>query len=152
MGPGSGHGQQPGPRRLRASDRDRDDAVAVLRRVTSEGYLTLLEFEERLDAAFAARYLDELDGLVADIPGPRRASAPRSAHGPAAQRAPRSVWWPAGLPRLVLRSALGVLAVLLAVAVIANLWIPLLIFGFVWCRRNRGRCGFDGRRHRFEYI
>ena len=130
--------------------------MAALRRATSEGYLTLLEFEERLDAAFAARFVDELDRLLADRPAPRRPSA-RPAPAPA--RAPRGAWWPAGLARQVVRSALAVLAVLLTVAIIANFWIPLLIFGLIWMKRGRGRCGWSagrcgwsGRHRHLDYI
>lgn len=134
---------------MRASDRDREEAVAALRLATSEGYLTLLEFEERLDAAFSARYVDELDRLLSDLPRAPRPSA-RPAPGPA--RARRGGWWPSGLPRQVVRAALAVLAVMLAVVVITNFWIPMLIFGFIWCKRNHGRCGWHGGRRRLDYI
>ena len=130
--------------------------MAALRRATSEGYLTLLEFEERLDTAFSARYLDELDRLLADLPGARRQSA-RPAPGPA--RPQRGPWWPAGLPRQIVRSALAVLAVLLAVAIVANFWVPMLIFGLIWMKRGRGRCGWSsgrcgwsGRHHHLDYL
>lgn len=136
--------------------------MAALRQATSDGYLTLLEFEERLDAAFAARYLDELDVLLADLPGARRVGTPRNSHPPRAPRArstSRTATWPAGLPRLVVRSVLTVLAVMLALTLIANFWIPMLIFGLVWMKRGRGRCGWapgrcwsGGHRHRLDYI
>ena len=149
MGTGSLGGQESATRRLRASDRDRADTVAVLRRATADGYLTLLEFEERLDAAFAARYLDELAALVADLPGSVRAPAGRSGSVPGPGRIP------AVFPRIG-RICLGILAAMLVLAAVANFWIPLTLMGFLWWRRNRHRgtripfcCG---RRRTLEYV
>lgn len=55
--------------RLRASDADRERVVQALRRHCAEGRLTADELDERLDRAFAARTLGELDRLVIDLPG-----------------------------------------------------------------------------------
>jgi len=54
--------------RLRASDADRDRTAAALREHLSAGRLTTEEFDERLDKAFAAKTLGELDELMADLP------------------------------------------------------------------------------------
>jgi uncharacterized protein DUF1707 len=54
--------------RIRASDADRDRTVAALREHLAAGRLTTEEFDERLDKAYAAKTLGELDGLMADLP------------------------------------------------------------------------------------
>lgn len=53
---------------LRASDADRDRAIADLREHTAAGRLTLEEFSERVDRAVAARTLAELDDIGRDLP------------------------------------------------------------------------------------
>jgi hypothetical protein len=58
-------GDQPA---LRASDKDREDTVAVLREHAVDGRLTLEEFTDRMSAAYVARTSDELGELVRDLP------------------------------------------------------------------------------------
>ena len=53
----------------RASDADRDRIAAALGGHHAAGRLTLEEFKERLDAAYAAKTLGQLDDLMADLPG-----------------------------------------------------------------------------------
>ena len=53
---------------IRASDADRDRAAALLREHHAAGRLTAEEFDERLDKAFEARTLGEIDGLLRDLP------------------------------------------------------------------------------------
>jgi hypothetical protein len=53
---------------LRASDEDRDRVAAQLREHHAVGRLTSDEFTERLDAAFKAKTMGELDGLMRDLP------------------------------------------------------------------------------------
>jgi hypothetical protein len=55
--------------RTRASDADRDRTVAALRDHMVAGRLTPAEFDERLDRAYAAKTMGELDDLMADLPG-----------------------------------------------------------------------------------
>jgi hypothetical protein len=55
--------------RIRASDADRDRTAALLREHLAAGRLTADEFNERLDKAYAAKTLGELDELLADLPG-----------------------------------------------------------------------------------
>jgi DUF1707 SHOCT-like domain len=55
--------------RVRASDADRDRTAAALREHFAAGRLTAGEFDERLDKAYAAKTLGELDGLMTDLPG-----------------------------------------------------------------------------------
>ena len=55
--------------RIRASDADRDRTAALLREHHAAGRLTAEEFNERLEKAYAAKTLGELDELLADLPG-----------------------------------------------------------------------------------
>lgn len=55
--------------RIRASDADRDRTAALLREHHAAGRLDAEEFAERLDQAYAAKTLGELDELLADLPG-----------------------------------------------------------------------------------
>ncbi len=57
-----------GPRRIRASDAEREHYAKILRAAMSEGRLDLADGEERLAQAYAATYRDELDPLTADLP------------------------------------------------------------------------------------
>ncbi len=63
-------------RRTRASDADRDRVAAALREHYAAGRLTVEEFRERLDKAYAAKTLGELDDLMADLPGVDLAQLP----------------------------------------------------------------------------
>ena len=103
--------------RTRASDADRDRIVAALREHLAAGRLTLEEFDERMDKAYAAKTLGELDNLMADLPetGPGQLpSAPvdRSAAGPplTRRRPPGSVEAGRGGFSPAWRSVWGVLA------------------------------------------
>jgi hypothetical protein len=58
---------------MKASDADRDAVVAALSEHFQAGRLTSEELDERTGRALAARTLDELDGLTADLPSPRPA-------------------------------------------------------------------------------
>jgi hypothetical protein len=60
---------------MRASDADREAVVRTLLDGIARGLLTLDEGDERVAAAYAARFLDELPRLTADLP-PAPASAP----------------------------------------------------------------------------
>jgi hypothetical protein len=53
---------------IRASDRDRDRTANLLREHHAAGRLDPDEFNERLDKAFEAKTLEELDELTADLP------------------------------------------------------------------------------------
>ena len=52
----------------RASDAEREATVTRLREAAAEGRLTVEELTERIDAAYAASTLDELEPLTADLP------------------------------------------------------------------------------------
>lgn len=53
--------------RIRASDADRDQVTGVLHTAYAEGRLSLVEHEERVEAALAARTFDDLTVLTADL-------------------------------------------------------------------------------------
>lgn len=53
---------------LRASDDDRHRVVDALQRHTEAGRLTLDEFTERVDSAYAARTVAELAAVTRDLP------------------------------------------------------------------------------------
>jgi hypothetical protein len=57
---------------IRASDRERDQVVALLRARCVEGYLSVETFEHRLGLALGARTAAQLRALVADIARVRR--------------------------------------------------------------------------------
>jgi len=65
------------PSAFRASDDDRDDAIRVLRDGSVAGRLSNDTFLRRVDRALRARRVDELAGLVRDLP-----SAPEEGAGP----------------------------------------------------------------------
>ena len=87
-----------GDPRLRASDEDRERAAAALREHLAVGRLTLEEFNDRLDRAYAARTTGELDELMTDLPGADLQQLPgaslrRPDDGPLSGRPPSG--WPA---------------------------------------------------------
>jgi Domain of unknown function (DUF1707) len=55
-------------RPIRASDKERESVVDVLRDAYTEGRLTLEEFEERTSAAYASKTWADLRELTADLP------------------------------------------------------------------------------------
>ena len=68
---------------VRASDAEREQAVARLRDASVEGRLTLEEFTERMATAYEARTHAELEQLVRDLPGHVAATAPAVRQAPA---------------------------------------------------------------------
>ncbi|GHE95902.1 hypothetical protein GCM10017786_30510 [Amycolatopsis deserti] len=65
--------------RIRAGDQDRERVATRLQEASGEGRLTLGEAEDRLAAAYAATYVDELTALTRDLPEP---APPRGARFP----------------------------------------------------------------------
>jgi hypothetical protein len=68
---------------IRASDAEREQAVELLRTHAVEGRLTLAEFAQRVERAYAAQTRDDLEQLKRDLP------APEPKRAPARHRAPR---------------------------------------------------------------
>jgi len=56
---------------VRASDAEREATVTRLQTAVGEGRIDLDEFGQRVDAAYTATTTDELDALLADLPGDR---------------------------------------------------------------------------------
>src|SRR3954467_8734799 len=54
--------------RMRVSDQGRERTVAVLRERALDGCLTLDTFAGRVESAYRAKTVEELDALVADLP------------------------------------------------------------------------------------
>jgi uncharacterized membrane protein YgcG len=74
------------PRRVRASDPEREEVVAMLRAAVSEGRLSLEEGDERMAQAYAAKYRDQLAPLTADLPGGGREALWRTPEALSAMR------------------------------------------------------------------
>jgi len=62
---------------LRASDAERERTATLLRDHAGAGRLTPEELDERLDAAYAARTVGELEALTRDLPATAPPAAPR---------------------------------------------------------------------------
>jgi hypothetical protein len=104
---------------FRAGDRERQRTADQLGSALAQGYLDMGEYETRLSAAFTAHTVNDLHGLVADLPlarlrhnDPRRREARR-----AAARRGVQVHLAAYLAMVVI-----VLAVWLAVGLTAGAW------------------------------
>jgi hypothetical protein len=63
---------------LRASDAERERTATLLRDHAAAGRLTPEELDERLDIAYAARTVGELDALTHDLPQTSTPGAPRA--------------------------------------------------------------------------
>src|SRR5215467_13009256 len=61
---------------LRIGDRERDAVAAELREHFAHGRLTLEEFNQRLDAVFAAKTQADLSRITRDLPHVRSGGAP----------------------------------------------------------------------------
>lgn len=72
---------------MRASDADRDRILDLLQQAHGDGRLTVSEVGERQDEALRAKYVDELQPLVSDLPGSEAAVANTPTH-PAVIRPP----------------------------------------------------------------
>ncbi len=62
-------------KRLRAGDADRDAVLIVLQQAHADGRLSIEELGERQDRVLAARYMDEFDAVVEDLPEGRELMA-----------------------------------------------------------------------------
>ncbi|HEX7996719.1 MAG TPA: DUF1707 domain-containing protein [Streptosporangiaceae bacterium] len=69
------------PNLIRASDQDRDRVANVLREHHAVGRLDADEFSERLDKAFAAKTMGDLEALTADLPAVDPYPLPTSSMG-----------------------------------------------------------------------
>jgi len=86
-------------RPIRASDKERESVVDVLRDAYTDGRLTLEEFEERTSAAYASKTWPELRELTCDLPVEPVLGADLSQTHLRLQSAEQQAMPPAGRPR-----------------------------------------------------
>jgi Domain of unknown function (DUF1707)/2TM domain len=115
-------GSEPMDSHVRASDAERDTAVAMLSDAAAEGYLTPDELDERLSAALAARTVGDLIRLTRDLPNEWQAErAQRATEAVASGEAKKAV-------RPQIATYLGVMALLFVIWLIAGItaggWYP----------------------------
>jgi len=139
-------------RDLRASDGDREQAVALLKEHYAEGRLAEHELSWRSDAAYRAVGLRDLRLLTSDLPAapkPRR----RAPVLPLAVLALALAAWLVMVPPEVTVALLLIFSVLavLAVFLLAPLWIPVVL-GIVAYRLIRARSAQPQRHHRSAVI
>jgi hypothetical protein len=123
---------------LRASDSDREHTAAWLHESYSEGRLTLDEFQERLQHAYAAKTHGELAILTADLPVQSAPLPPPAPPTPV----PRDAYW-RQFRQIVMRFVLwslfwiGIWAVTGRDASFWPIWL-ILIMGFFAASRILG--------------
>jgi hypothetical protein len=71
---------------LRVGDAEREAVAAELREHYAQGRLSMEDFNQRLDAAFAARTRGDLDKLTSDLPHAKPAGTPLPAPPPGSLR------------------------------------------------------------------
>lgn len=124
--------------RVRIGDAERDEVLNALQEHLAAGRLDVDEYEQRAERVVAARYADDLEELLTDLP-PTEAQRQRRREDP---RPPR---WQGLLPFPV--------ALMIGVAVLAVIALPgppFLLFPLLWigllfgfASRSRGRaCGY----------
>ena len=119
---------------VRASDADREATADRLRQHHTDGRIDADEFQERLDACFAAKTVGELAQLTRDLPGDpaRRGSGARVGLLGSLRMIP------------IVPIILAIVAIHLIVGMVSGLWILIPLFflaRIMICRR-----GFRGRR------
>jgi uncharacterized protein DUF1707 len=138
-------------RDVRASDHDREAAVALLKAHYADGRLAEHELSWRSDAAYRAVGLRDLRLLISDLPAaPRRRRPPVV---PLALLVLAIAAWLVIVPPEVTLALLLIFSVLALVAVFlfAPLWIPLLL-AFVAYRVIRARSAQPQRHHRSAVV
>lgn len=110
---------------LRAADADRERVAKFLREQHAVGRLTHDELEERVDRAYHAVTMGDLDRLIADLPHPNRRPEPRRAE--VRRRPPRGLI-PVGLAALLAFGAPTAAIVLFAVVGALALTALALVF------------------------
>lgn len=118
----------PTPPALRASDAERERAATLLRNHAATGRLTPEELDERVEAAYGARTVGELDALFHDLPA--HDAAPTAGAAPAARTAAqeaarRRVLHALGQAALISAAAV---AIWLATGAGASFWPKWVIF------------------------
>ena len=104
---------------VRAGDRDRETTANLLGQALSQGYLAMDEYENRLQATFAAHSITELRELVGDLP-----LAQLRRNDPQRQAARRRA------ARLGVRIHLG--AYLAMVVIVLTVWLAVGLTAGAW--------------------
>ena len=121
-------------RDLRASDRDREQAVARLKAHYADGRLADHELAWRSEAAYRAVGVRELERLLSDLPHSVARRRSPGLHVPLALLALAVVAWLVMVPpevTLVL-VMLCLVFTLLAAFLLAPIWIPALLAFLAW--------------------
>lgn len=133
---------------LRASDAERERTATQLRDHAAAGRLTPEELDERLDAAFAARTVAELEELLRDLPAhdvaPAAKPPARSEHRELARR---RVAHAVGQAALVSVAAIAIWLASGASGSFWPIWV-MLIMAFRIAFRTWGELGPAGRAER----
>ncbi len=121
---------------MRAADADRERVVAVLQEAFAQGRITVDEFHERSDQAYAAKTLGDLAPLTADLPAhdlAPGASVQPSPSGAVGERFGSGSWSPAAMAgRKALRRHQEIRA-------IWSTWVTVTIFTTViWLLAGMG--------------
>ena len=113
----------PPPRRMRASDAERETAIKRLADHYADGRLDVAEYVKRMEHASDAVYVDQLPSLFLDLPNPPVSAAPGTltGHFPAMPK-------PVVGPRRSLRKPL---AVSLAIALVLLVILPPVLLGLL---------------------
>jgi hypothetical protein len=121
-----------GSGRIRASDAERERVARLLATAFTEARLDLVEYDNRVAAAHAAVYRDELTALLHDLPTPDRSVFDIK---PATRR--RAAGWP------VVIAMLGAAVCLARLGWFGPLTAPLLLVGLAialgWASGDSGR-------------
>ena len=120
---------------LRVSQAERDEVATQLARHFADGRLTVEEYEERIEAALAARTGHDLEPLLADLPAREPPASPRPVANP--WRRPARRRWPTA--RVIAIAAVVVLAIATGPWALWLLW-PAFMF--------TGACGRPISHHR----
>lgn len=107
------------PTAPRAGDRDRESTATLLGQALAQGYLTMTEYEHRLQSAFAAHTTPELRELTSDLP-----LAELRRHDPHRREARR-----AAARRAVQLHLAGYLAM---VVIVLTVWLAVGLTGGAW--------------------
>ena len=119
----------PTNRVIRASDRDREQVVEILRAHYAEGRLTLEEFDERTTAAYAGKTWGDLLDLIHDLPADVRLGADLAVTGQAVSPRARASLPPRLVPL-----------------------VPLLIAGLILVSFAGGSARYPGHHHYLTFI
>jgi len=142
-----------GEPQTRASDQDRERTAVALGGHYAAGRLSLEEFQERLDQAYAAKTLGELGDLMADLPGNDLSQLPGQPGGSPlpARRAPGTVQAPGGsypaVRRFWLAVTIGVFVIWLISGASGGWWLvwAAVALAFILLRRRITGGGGPGR-------